>query len=70
MLYFQENPMKTFLTALALVALVATATTAKTIKTGEQDTVRCGNTTMKDPDANVRAEFSRNCAQYNNRSSN
>jgi hypothetical protein len=70
MLYFQENIMKTFMTAFALVALVTTVATAKTIKTGEQDTVRCGNTTMKDPDANVRAEFSRNCAQYNNRSSN
>ncbi len=62
--------MKTFVTALALVGLIATAATAKTIKTGEQDAVRCGNTTMKDPDANVRAEFNRNCSQYNNRSSN
>jgi hypothetical protein len=62
--------MKTFVTALALAALVATATTAKTIKTDEQNTVRCGNTVLKDPDANVRAEFHRNCAQYNNRPSN
>jgi hypothetical protein len=62
--------MKTFVTALALVALVATAATAKTIKTNDQDTVRCGNTVLKDPDANVRAEFNRNCAQYNNRPSN
>jgi hypothetical protein len=62
--------MKTFVTALALVALVATAATAKTIKTGDQDTVHCGKTVLKDPDANVRAEFNRNCTQYNNRSSN
>jgi hypothetical protein len=62
--------MKTFVTALALVALVATAATGKTIKSNDQDTVRCGHTTMKDPDANVRAEFNRNCTQYNNRSSN
>jgi hypothetical protein len=62
--------MKTFATALALAALVATAATAKTIKTGEQDTVRCGRTTLKDPDANVRAEFNRNCVQYNNHQSN
>jgi hypothetical protein len=70
MLHFQENNMKTFVAALALAALVVTAATAKTAKTGDQDTVRCGNTTMKDPDANVRAEFNRNCTQYNNRSSN
>jgi hypothetical protein len=62
--------MKMFVTALALAALVATAATAKTIKTTDQDTVRCGNTVLKDPDANVRAEFNRNCAYYNNRSSN
>jgi hypothetical protein len=62
--------MKTFVTALALVALVATAATAKTVKTNDQDTVRCGNTTLKDPDANVRAEFNRNCPYYNNRQSN
>ena len=57
-------------TALALVALVATAATAKTVKTNDQDTDRCGNTTLKDPDANVRAEFNRNCPHYNNRQSN
>jgi hypothetical protein len=62
--------MKTFVTVLALAALIATASTAKTIKTDEQNTVRCGNTVLKDPDANVRAEFNRNCTQYNNRSSN
>jgi hypothetical protein len=39
---------------------------AKTIKTGgDEDTVRCGNTVLKDPDANVRADFRRNCASYN-----
>jgi hypothetical protein len=62
--------MKTFVTALAFTAVLATAATAKTIKTDEQNTVRCGNTVLKDPDANVRAEFNRNCSQYNNRSSN
>jgi hypothetical protein len=57
--------MKTFITALALAALVATSATAKTIKTNDdQDTVKCGNTVLKDPDANVRADFHRNCANY------
>jgi hypothetical protein len=55
--------MKTFITALALAALVATSATAKTIKANdEQDTVKCGNTVLKDPDANVRADLRRDCA--------
>jgi hypothetical protein len=58
--------MKTFITTLALAALVATSAMAKTIKTGgDEDTVRCGNTVLKDPDANVRADFRRNCTGYN-----
>ena len=57
--------MKTLITALTLAALVATSAMAKDIKAGEdQDTVRCGNTVLKDPDANVRADFHRNCANY------
>jgi hypothetical protein len=59
--------MKTLVTALALVALVATAATAKIIKSDDQETVRCGKNVLKDPDANVRSEFKRNCAPYNNR---
>jgi hypothetical protein len=36
-----------------------------TMKRANEDTVRCGNTLLKDPDANVRADFTRNCASYN-----
>jgi hypothetical protein len=57
--------MKTFITTLALAALVATSAMAKNIKAnGDEGTVRCGTNTLKDPDANVRGEFRRNCAQY------
>jgi hypothetical protein len=57
--------MKTFITTLALAALVATSAMAKNIKTnGDEDTVRCGTNNLKDPDANVRGEFRRNCAHY------
>lgn len=56
--------MKTFIAVLSLAALVAASAMAKTIKTNDQGTVRCGNTSLKDPDANVRAEFNRNCVNY------
>jgi hypothetical protein len=55
--------MKTFITALTLAALVATSAMAKTIKTNDdQDTVKCGTTVLKDPDANIRSDFRRDCA--------
>ncbi len=58
--------MKIFITTLTLAALVATSAMAKNIKTSDdQDTVRCGNTVLKDPDANIRADFHRDCANYN-----
>jgi hypothetical protein len=57
--------MRTFITTLALAALVATSAMAKNIKTsGDEDTVKCGTTTLKDPDARVREDFRRNCAVY------
>jgi hypothetical protein len=58
--------MKTFVTVVTLAGLVATSAMAKTIKAAtDEATVRCGSTVLKDPDANVRAEFQRNCAAYN-----
>jgi hypothetical protein len=52
-------------TTLALAALVATSAIAKSIEIIDEDTARCGNTTLEDPDANVRADFRRDCADYN-----
>jgi hypothetical protein len=57
--------MKTFIAILTLAALVATSATAKIIKPANEDTVKCGNNVLKDPDANIRADFTRNCATYN-----
>jgi hypothetical protein len=57
--------MKIFITTLTLAALIATSAMAKNIKPTDEDAVRCGSTTLKDPDANVRADFQRNCASYN-----
>jgi hypothetical protein len=57
--------MKIFITTLTLAALIATSAMAKNIKITDEDTVRCGSTILKDPDANVRADFQRNCASYN-----
>jgi nitrate reductase cytochrome c-type subunit len=54
--------MKTSMVVLAILSLVATAATANALKITDQETVRCARNVMKDPDANVRGEFTRNCA--------
>jgi hypothetical protein len=64
--------MKIIVAALTVASLFSGAAMARDIKvinvTNEGTVVRCGNTVLKDPDANIRAEFNRNCRVYSRQS--